>query len=113
MRARARAPVRATPPPPPQPGGAPLLYTVFARRGGGGGRAGQKAAARFQSAEAALRDGDFPRAMTEADAGRALAPWDARAPQLIGRIQRAQQDAQGAAQQREARERQARVAAQL
>jgi tetratricopeptide (TPR) repeat protein len=74
---------------------------------------GQKAEARFQSAEAALRDGDFARAMAEADAGRALAPWDARAPQLIGRIQRAQQDAQSAAQQREARERQARLATQL
>jgi tetratricopeptide (TPR) repeat protein len=74
---------------------------------------GQKAAARFQSADAALREGDFARAMTEADAGRALAPWDARAPQLIGRIQRAQQDAQSAAQQREARERQSRLAAQL
>ena len=74
---------------------------------------GQKAAARFQAAEAALGDGDFTRAMTEADAGRALAPWDARAPQLIGRIQRAQQEAQNASQQREARERQSRVAAQL
>jgi tRNA A-37 threonylcarbamoyl transferase component Bud32/tetratricopeptide (TPR) repeat protein len=74
---------------------------------------GQKAAARFQSADAALSGGDFARAMTEAEAGRALAPWDARAPQLIGRIQRAQQDAQGAARQREARERQSRLAAQL
>jgi hypothetical protein len=51
--------------------------------------------------------------MTEADAGRALAPWDARGPQLIGRIQRAQQEAQDAAQQREARENQARLATQL
>jgi tetratricopeptide (TPR) repeat protein len=75
--------------------------------------AGQKAAARFQSAEAALRDGDFARAMKEAEAGRALALWDNRGPQLIGRIQRAQQDAQNVAQQREARERQSRIAAQL
>jgi hypothetical protein len=84
-----------------------------ARRLSDSALAGQKAAARFQSAEAALRAGDFARAMTEADAGRALAPWDSRAPQLIGRIQRAQEEAQNAAQQREARERQARTAAQL
>jgi tRNA A-37 threonylcarbamoyl transferase component Bud32 len=84
-----------------------------ARRAADSALAGQKAAVRFQSAEAALRDGDFARAMTEADAGRALAPWDSRAPQLIGRIQRAQQDAQAAAQQREARERESRLAAQL
>jgi hypothetical protein len=75
--------------------------------------AGQKAEARFGSAESALRAGDYTRAMAEADAGRALAPWDSRGPQLIGRIQRAQEEAQNAAQQREARERQARLAAQL
>jgi hypothetical protein len=74
---------------------------------------GQKALARLRSAEAAMRAGDYARAMTEAEAGRALAPWDARAPQLIGRIQRAQEDAQHAAQQREARERQSRLATQL
>jgi hypothetical protein len=51
--------------------------------------------------------------MTEADAGRALAPWDARAPQLIRRIQNAQEEARNAAAEREARERQARTAAQL
>jgi tetratricopeptide (TPR) repeat protein len=84
-----------------------------ARRLSDSALAGQKAAARFDSAEAALRAGDFTRAMTEADAGRAHAPWDSRAPQLIGRIQRAQEEAQNAAQQREARERQARTAAQL
>ena len=84
-----------------------------ARRLSDSALAGQKAAARFESAEAALRAGDFTRAMTEADAGRSLAPWDSRAPQLIGRIQRAQEDAQNAAQQREVRERQARTAAQL
>ena len=84
-----------------------------ARRMADSALSGQKAAARFQSAEAALRDGDFARAMAEADAGRTLALWDNRGPQLIGRIQRAQQDAQNAAQQREARERQSRLAAQL
>ena len=84
-----------------------------ARRVADSALSGQKAAARFQSAEVSLRDGEFAQAMTEAEAGRALAPWDARAPQLIGRIQRAQQDAQNAAQQRESRERQSRLAAQL
>ena len=84
-----------------------------ARRMADSALSGQKAAARFQSAEAALRDGDFARAMTEADAGRALALWDNRGPQLIGRIQRAQQDAQSAAQQREAAEKQSRLSAQL
>ena len=84
-----------------------------ARRLADSALAGQKAEARFGSAESALRGGDFTRAMTEADAGRALAPWDARGPQIIGRIQRAQEEAQQAAQQREARERQARLASQL
>jgi tRNA A-37 threonylcarbamoyl transferase component Bud32/tetratricopeptide (TPR) repeat protein len=84
-----------------------------ARRMAESALAGQKAATRFQSAEAALRDGDFARAMTEAEAGRALALWDNRGPQLISRIQRAQEEAQNAAQQREAREKQSRLAAQL
>jgi tetratricopeptide (TPR) repeat protein len=84
-----------------------------ARRLADSALAGQQAAARFRSAEAALRDGNFARAMSEADAGRGLAPWDTRAPQLIGRIQRAQEEAQLAAQQSEARERQARLSTQV
>ena len=74
---------------------------------------GQRALARFGAAEAALRDGNFARAVSEADAGRGLAPWDPRGPQLITRIQQAEAEARRAAEQREARARQARVASQV
>jgi tetratricopeptide (TPR) repeat protein len=74
---------------------------------------GQRALARFAAAEAAVRDGNFAQALSEADAGRGLAPWDPRGPQLVTRIQQAQADAQRAAQQREARERQAQAASQV
>src|SRR5262249_43404934 len=49
---------------------------------------GQRAEAHFRAAESALRRKDFPLAKAEATAGRSAAPWDARGPQLIDRIQR-------------------------
>jgi tetratricopeptide (TPR) repeat protein len=54
---------------------------------------GQKAELRFRAAENALRAKDFDRAKEEANAGRDLAPWDGRAPQILTRIQDAQQQA--------------------
>jgi tetratricopeptide (TPR) repeat protein len=62
---------------------------------------GQKAELRFRAAENALRAKDFAKAKEEANAGRDLAPWDNRAPQILTRIQdeqqRAAQDAADAA----------------
>jgi tetratricopeptide (TPR) repeat protein len=71
--------------------------------------AGQKAETRFRAAESALQQGDFTRAAGEAEAGRTAAPWDSRATDLLGRIQRAQAAAQAQAQQA----RQAQLAAQV
>ena len=69
---------------------------------------GQRAENRFAAAESALRQGQFDRAMSEAEAGHALADWDPRGPGLIAQIQRQQ----GAAQQAQAAERErTRVAA--
>jgi tetratricopeptide (TPR) repeat protein len=70
---------------------------------------GQHAESRFAAAESALRQGQFDRAMTEAEAGRALAAWDPRGPNLVAQIQRQQQ----AAQQAQAAEQQRRQAAAL
>ncbi|HEY3120627.1 MAG TPA: serine/threonine-protein kinase [Vicinamibacteria bacterium] len=74
---------------------------------------GQQASTRLAQGEAALRQGDFARARSEAEAGRELAPWDARGPDLLGRVQRAEQQAsQQAAQQAQAQQ-QAQLAARL
>jgi tetratricopeptide (TPR) repeat protein len=77
---------------------------------------GQQASARLAQAEAALREGDFARARSEAEAGRQQAPWDTRVPDLLGRVQRAEQ-AKQEAEQRAAQlaqaQRQAEQAAQL
>jgi tetratricopeptide (TPR) repeat protein len=54
---------------------------------------GQKAELRFRAAENALRAKDFDKAKEEANAGRDLAPWDNRAPQILTRVQDAQQQA--------------------
>jgi tetratricopeptide (TPR) repeat protein len=54
---------------------------------------GQKAELRFRAAENALRAKDFEKAKEEANAGRDLAPWDNRAPEILTRIQDAQQRA--------------------
>jgi tetratricopeptide (TPR) repeat protein len=63
--------------------------------------AGQRAELRFRAAENALRARDYAKAKEEANAGRDLAPWDNRAPQILTRIQdeqqRAAQDAADAA----------------
>jgi tetratricopeptide (TPR) repeat protein len=72
---------------------------------------GQQASARLAQAEAALRQGDFARARTEAEAGREQAPWDTRVPDLLGRIQRAEQ-AKREAEQRAAQQAQAQQQAQ-
>jgi tRNA A-37 threonylcarbamoyl transferase component Bud32/tetratricopeptide (TPR) repeat protein len=72
---------------------------------------GQQAEARFASAETALRQGQLDRAMSEAEAGYAVARWDPRGPGLIGRIQQAKQRAeQAAAQQAQQRAQQQRAA---
>jgi len=54
---------------------------------------GQKAELRFRAAENALRAKDYDKAKEEANAGRDLAPWDNRAPEILTRIQDAQQRA--------------------
>jgi serine/threonine-protein kinase len=70
---------------------------------------GQKAALRVQAAQAALRQGDYARALSEAEAARTLAPWDADVTALVGRVQAAEQRAQGEAQQRAQAEAQQRA----
>ncbi len=54
---------------------------------------GQKAEARLRAAGAALRQGDFTTAASEAAAARALAPWDTQATDMVGRIRDAQAQA--------------------
>ncbi len=54
---------------------------------------GQKAELHFRAAENALRAKDFEKAKQEANAGRDLAPWDNKAPQILTRVQEAQQAA--------------------
>ncbi|PYQ19416.1 MAG: hypothetical protein DMF79_12595 [Acidobacteria bacterium] len=54
---------------------------------------GQKAEARLRAAGAALRQGDFTTAASEAAAARALAPWDTQATDMVGRIREAQAQA--------------------
>ncbi|HEU0106909.1 MAG TPA: protein kinase [Vicinamibacteria bacterium] len=54
---------------------------------------GQKAELHFRAAENALRAKDFDKAKQEANAGRDLAPWDNKAPQILTRVQEAQQAA--------------------
>ena len=54
---------------------------------------GQKAELRFRNAETALRAKDFEKAIAEANAGRDLAPWEERAPEILTKIQQAQRQA--------------------
>jgi serine/threonine protein kinase len=75
--------------------------------------AGQQAESRFAAAESALRQGQLDRAMSEAEAGYAVARWDPRGPSLIGRIQRAKQQAEHAAQQQAERAAQQQRVAQV
>ncbi len=65
---------------------------------------GQKAEVRFQSARTALAQNDFTRARSEVEAGRSLAPWDSRVPELVRSIQQAERLAR---QQSEQQKRQA------
>jgi tetratricopeptide (TPR) repeat protein len=74
---------------------------------------GQKARARFDAAEAALRGGDFAKAQSEANEGRNLAAWDGRGPQILNRIREAQQRAESQAQQQKQQLAQAEVAGLL
>jgi hypothetical protein len=74
---------------------------------------GQQAESRFAAAETALRQGQLDRAMSEADAGRALAGWDSRGPSLVSRIQQARQQAEHAAQQQAERAAQQQRVAQV
>ncbi|HUG52459.1 MAG TPA: protein kinase [Vicinamibacteria bacterium] len=74
---------------------------------------GQKAEARFRAAESALRGGDFDKAVAEANAGRDLAPWDGRAPQILTRIQEAQQRAAEEERRRAAEAQRAQLAQQV
>jgi serine/threonine protein kinase/tetratricopeptide (TPR) repeat protein len=74
---------------------------------------GQKAELRFRSAETALRAKDFERAVAEANAGRDLAPWDERAPDILTKIQQAQRQAADEAAAAAARAAAAQSAQQL
>jgi len=64
--------------------------------------AGQKAQSHFRTADLALSRGDYAAAQSEAEAGRSLAPWDARGPSLLQRTQDAQARAQQQAAARDA-----------
>jgi tetratricopeptide (TPR) repeat protein len=74
---------------------------------------GQQAEARFAAAETALRQGQLDRAMSEAEAGSAVAPWDSRGPNLLERIRQAKQQAERAAQQQGERAAQQQRVAQV
>jgi len=69
---------------------------------------GQRANKHFRAAESALSSNDLAEASTEAQAGRDLAPWDARGTSILGRVQAAEQRAREA---QAARNRQAQEAA--
>ena len=62
---------------------------------------GQKAETHIRAGETALGKGDYATASAEADQARGLAPWDTRATGLVGRIQREQQQARDAQQQKD------------
>ncbi|HSB61513.1 MAG TPA: protein kinase, partial [Vicinamibacteria bacterium] len=77
---------------------------------------GQRAAVRLRSAEAALRQGDFQAAGSEAEAARTFAPWDTRATNMIVRIRDAQLQAErekAAKAQAEQQQKQQQLAAQV
>jgi serine/threonine-protein kinase len=63
---------------------------------------GQKALVRLKAAETALRQRDFAAAESEANAARALAPWDSQVTGLLSRIRDAQVQAQREADQKAA-----------
>ncbi|HEY7512978.1 MAG TPA: protein kinase, partial [Vicinamibacteria bacterium] len=63
---------------------------------------GQKAHVRLKAAEAALRGRDFAAAESEANAARALAPWDGQVTSMLSRIRDGQLQAQRDADQKAA-----------
>jgi hypothetical protein len=71
---------------------------------------GLKADKRFRAAEAALARGEYSQALTEAEAGRLLAPWDRRIPDLLARAQAGHEHAQLQLQQQQ---QQARAASEI
>jgi tRNA A-37 threonylcarbamoyl transferase component Bud32 len=75
--------------------------------------AGQKAEERFRAAEGHLRQNDFERALSEAEAGRVAAPWDSHGTDLLGRIQRAQQQAQAEKERLDRERKQGQMTAQM
>jgi tetratricopeptide (TPR) repeat protein len=79
----------------------------------GNAQKGQEAAGHFRAAESALSRSDFAAAQTEAEAGRASAPWDVRGTQLIQRIQDAEQRARQQAQQQQQQQTQQKLTAQV
>jgi hypothetical protein len=74
---------------------------------------GQEGVRHFRTADAALGRGDYAGARSEADAGRAAAPWDARGTRLIEQIQDAEQRAKQSAQQQAVQQQLQQKAAQL
>jgi tetratricopeptide (TPR) repeat protein/tRNA A-37 threonylcarbamoyl transferase component Bud32 len=60
---------------------------------------GQKAQGQFRQAEDALKQGKLADAQSAAEAGRAIAPWDQRGPDLLRHIQDAEQKARQQAEQ--------------
>jgi serine/threonine-protein kinase len=71
--------------------------------------AGQKARSHFDAADQALRAGDFAKAQSETDAGRQLAAWDGRGPEMLGRIRDAQHRAEAQAASQKASQLQAQL----
>jgi len=70
---------------------------------------GQKAEAHFRAARAALAQNDLSRARSEVEAGRSLAPWDSRAPDLVSSIQQAERLVQQQSQQQKQQARAAQI----
>jgi tetratricopeptide (TPR) repeat protein/tRNA A-37 threonylcarbamoyl transferase component Bud32 len=60
---------------------------------------GQKAQGQFRQAEDALRQGQWADAQRATESGRAMAPWDTRGPDLLRRIEDAEQKARQQAEQ--------------
>jgi tetratricopeptide (TPR) repeat protein len=70
---------------------------------------GQQAATRVRAGDAALASGDFAAAEREAQAARALAPWDQSVADLRRRIDTAKREAQRAAETEAQQQRVARI----
>jgi len=75
--------------------------------------AGQKADSHFVAAESALRAGQFAEAQRETEAGRSLAPWDSRGPDMLSRIDAEKRRAEQRAAQQADQQKRAAAAAQI